>query len=189
MISKLFNIFKKQRPQDNFDFIAMNIVAIYEALQKNYKNSFTKEYDLITTSGIIDALIYVSEGSISLDKLKKAITYARLGICRIGLTEISHEAGPRTAFLGPKNLLLNFILQIEAMIMYADNKQFSAEDILHAIISKKRDIEEMVTITKNKIESGEFSQIYEGAVKATKLFMTKEEFKMIRQELDFIRNP
>jgi hypothetical protein len=189
MINKLFNIFRKKRPRDNYDFIAMNIVAIYEALQKNYRNSFTKEYDLMTTSGIIDALIYVSEGSISLDELKNAITCARLGICRIGLTKIAHEAGERTAFLGPKNLLLNFILQIEAMLMHADNKQFSAKDIIYVVISKKKDIEEMVTITRKKIESGEFSQIYEGALQATKAFMTTEEFREIREELDFIKKP
>lgn len=189
MINKFLNLFKAKRPKDNFDFIAMNIVAIHEALQKNYKNSFKNEGDLMTTSGIIDALIYINEKSISLKDLKNAITCAKLGIYRVGITTIPHEHGVRTMVMGPKNLLLSFILQVEAMLMYVDNEQFEEEDIIHSVISKKKDIEEMVTITKKKIESGEFSQIHEGALQATKAFMTTEEFREIREELDFIKNP
>lgn len=188
MINKLLNLFKARRPKDNYDFIAMNIVAIHEALQKNYNHSFTNEEDLMTTSGIIDALVYINEKSISLDDLKQAIVCAKLGVCKVALIRIAHEDGVKTMFMGPRDLLPNFILQIEAMLMYVDNKQFNAEDVICAVISKKKDIKEMIEITRKKIENGEFSQIYRGALQSTSAFMTMEEFRKIREELDFIKN-
>ena len=183
----MFNVFKKQKPQDNFDFIAINIVAIYEVLQKNYKECFSKKDDLLTTSGIIDCLVYINEGSIFVDDLQQAIIVAKQGVCHVAFTSIPHEDEVQTMLMESKNLFLNFIMQIEAMIFYADNKSFGGKEIIRAVINKKKDIEEMINITKNKIENGEFKQIYQNAEQITRTFMTTDEFKEIKEKLEFIK--
>ena len=56
-------------PQDNYELIAMNLALFYFVLNKDYKNNFKDEEQLLLTSGILDTLVYWAEGKIIFDDI------------------------------------------------------------------------------------------------------------------------
>lgn len=79
------------KPKNNFEFIALNLALIYYVLNNSYKEYFDDEEQLLIASGVIDALVYIKDGTITLDDIRYAIRFARQGKCSLFLSEYMHE--------------------------------------------------------------------------------------------------
>ena len=146
--SSIFSSIRNKK--DNFTIITKNITLIYEILKQKYRNSFQDEKSLLITCGAIDLVAYLNEKSISNKNIELAFTLANLGECGVGLIHRSHISTTEHFLTkSKKDLLLNFIMQIECLIFYADNKMMPADDIIHAVISKKNYIKKVRDWTQN----------------------------------------
>ncbi|GAJ07431.1 unnamed protein product, partial [marine sediment metagenome] len=65
----LFQQVVKALFKNNYALIAENTTKYYLELTRNYRNRFDDEVALLATAGILDAGIYVSEGSIDIDTI------------------------------------------------------------------------------------------------------------------------
>ena len=188
MILPILNLLRDKRPKDNFDLIAMNTTVIYFILKEKYGNQFDKEKDLITTSGVIDAIVYIKEGSIKVVQLINAMLLAKVGRCSLDLIDIKHEDAE--AFFSPdRDLFLNYILQLETLIMSVDNSTIRGKDVMHAVISKKKAIKEMIDITIERVKTNKLAEIRQQYLRLIDTFMTGDDYKDIRNQLEFVKTP
>ena len=147
--------------KDNFTLITKNITLIYEILKQKHRNSFQDEESLLVTCGTLNLITYLNEKSITSKDIDLALTLASLGECSLGLIRTSHITTKGFFLAESKDLLLNFIMQIECLIFYADNQTVSAKDIMNTVISKKNYIKKIIEWTKNnynEILNSEYGQ-------------------------------
>lgn len=165
-------------PMNTFELIALNMSVIYQILRDEYSDIINDEEQLLLICGVIDLLVYLKEGSIKIDAVRSAVRSAKLGECSLDF--VRFETGSSIdAILGqnPQEVFLNFILQIEALIMHVDNPQFSAEEVIRSVLLKKDRIREIVGEADNNYkECRDYKQI-----KFTvEQFFSDDAFKNIR---------
>ena len=125
-------------------------------------------------------ILYIQEGSITVEDIQNGLTASNLGVCRLGPTTIEHEAGTRAMFAGVKDPLLNFTIQIEVMIFNIDQPTMGAKRIINAVLSKKADIQRTIQEASTVARSGSFPP---GVSELVDRFMTAEEFSNLRQQI------
>jgi len=178
-LSKIFGgSANKSKPADNFEYIAMNITYIYNLLKNKFADRFSDEDSLLLASGIIDTLVYIQEGSISIEDIKNGLVAAKIGKCRIGHILVSHEEDVKTFFTGPKDTLLNFTMQIECMIFAVDEQSMSEKRIISTVITKKDDISKIIKNTQSAADSGKYPQGLEQLIEG---FINSDKFSNIRK--------
>ena len=158
----------------------MNVAFIYHLLSKNYSNRSSSEKELLLTTGIIDMIVYIQEGSITVEDIQNGLTASNLGVCRLGTTTVEHENGTRAMFVGVEDSLLNFTIQIEVMIFNIDQPTMGAKRIINAVLSKKADIQRTIQGVSTVAQSGTFPP---GVPELVDGFMTAEEFSNLRQQI------
>lgn len=156
---------------DNFSLIAMNMTWIHYLLKQNCSNFFPKEEQRIVVSGLIDVLYYYQSGKIKFDEILLALRLAKVGRCYLCGKEIIHEENTNQVALhvGVKeveNLLLNFILQIECLIFFADEdikglpmfknkiKFEIAEIIVNSVVSRKENLSQSIKQAISEAKKG-----------------------------------
>ena len=150
----IFNILGAYlKGENNFSLISKRITLIYYILERNHKDSFSNDTDLFQRCGEIALHIYISEGTISVEDIKQSITLAQIGQCSIFPVSRSHTT---TAELfsnkSRRHILTNFILQLLCLVFHADNAEISVEDIIAAVIHKKKTIEKCIKETGSHLE-------------------------------------
>ena len=119
--------------EDNFKYIAENIVKIYFTLKKIYPSQYKNKIELLVLTGMIDMMVYLENNEINSSEI---INIAE---------EVMKES------LGnEKKYLVLFIESIERLIFEIDS-DFSKEEIENAISSQRNDFNEIIEkyITKS----------------------------------------
>ena len=170
---------------NTYILIARNTTYICEILSTDFKDQFPNEGVLLATSGAIDVLKYVMEGSLPVGHIVTGAQTSEFGSCHLDFMNINMSDNPaRELFIHDTSSLLYFIMQLEALIFHIDTR-VPPEHILSAVKSKKRIIEKEVKKTHNKYEA-------QGAppwLKAkTYAFMNGEAFAELRDELGIIKD-
>jgi hypothetical protein len=171
------------RKMNNYVFIARNTIYIHEILSAEFKNRFPNEDVLLATSGVIDALKYVLEGSLPVGHIATGALTSEFGSCRLDFMKVDMSNNPtREFFIHDTPRILYFVMQLEALIFHVDTN-VPPEHILSAVKSKKRIIKKEIRRTQCKYKA-------QGAppwLKAkTYAFMNGETFADLRDELGII---
>ena len=171
---------------NTYILIARNTTYIYEILSTDFKDRFPNEDVLLSTSGVIDALKYVMEGSLTVDKIATGVLTSKCGKCSLNLIELDITDNPTYHFWVRQPDLLYFayfVMQLEALIFHVDTR-VPPEHILSAVKSKKNAIKKTIKTAQHKYKT-------EGApplLKAnTYAFMNGEAFAELRDKLGIIR--
>jgi hypothetical protein len=85
VISVVFVIVFLAKRMNTYALIARNATFISEILKDDFKESFPDEDSLLATSAVIDALIYIQKGQLTIEDIKAGILCAKIGQCHIGL--------------------------------------------------------------------------------------------------------
>jgi len=172
-----------RQPADNFEYIAMNLAFIFHLLKKNHSNRVSSEADLLLATGVIDMIVYLQDGSISVEDIRNGLMVSKQGICRLRPTTVQHENGTQAMFVGVEDSLLNFTIQVEAMIFAVDEPSMGSKRIINAVLNKKADIQRMLQDTVEAVQSEHFPP---GLPKLVDDFITADEFSNLRQQIGIL---
>ena len=169
---------------NTYVLIARNTTYIYEILSTDFKDQFPNEGILLATSGVIDALKYVMEGSLPIGHIVTGAQTSEFGSCRLDFMNINMSDNPtRELFIHDTPRVLYFIMQLEALIFHIDTR-VPPGHILPAVKSKKRVIEKEIKKTQNKYKAQGAPPLLKAN---TYSFMNGEAFAGLRDELGIIR--
>jgi hypothetical protein len=171
---------------DNYKYIAMNVAQIYHLLSTDYAYLFKEEKVLLKTCGVIDTILYLQEGTITIEGIDNAILIASHGKCALPLAEETHESKKDVTeaglFFGVQqvdDLLLNFTMQLECQIFRAESSfSISDEVIIKSVISKKKVIKKTIDETIKKATSGTIDPNIKVLVNA---FISNPEYLSLRE--------
>ena len=138
-------LFKKR--QDNYTLIADNVLAFYMILRDNFSKSFRNE-QLLFAAGLMDVIIYMEQGTITPNEVAKAVYLAKHGECALKGKKITHAKRYEDDDMSDydpdeEELLVNFIMQIECVIMSV-KKRGNSTAVLVMVNNKKDLIKETV---------------------------------------------
>ncbi len=169
---------------NTYAVIARNTTVIYEVLKNDFKDSFSDEDSLLATSAVIDALVYIQKGQLTIDEIKRGVLCAKVGQCHLGPGYKIDIVDDLLELItsDDQNTLLCFILQLEAFLFSVDSN-VSPDLILNAVKSKKGSIKKTIASTQKKYKSVGASQIRKRQVYG---FMTHGSFSGLREELGVI---
>lgn len=171
---------------NTYALIARNTTYIYEIVSTDFKDQFPNEDILVATSGVIDALKYVMEGSLTVDEIATGVLTSKCGKCSLNLIKLDITDNPTYHFFVRQPDLLYFVyfvMQLEALIFHVDT-HVPPEHILSAVKSKKRVIEKEIKKTKHKYKAQGTPPLLK---ENTHSFMNCEAFAGLRDELGIIR--
>lgn len=171
---------------NTYVLIARNTTYIYEILSTDFKDQFPNEDILMATSGVIDALKYVMEGSLTVGEIATGVLTSKCGECSLNLVKLDITDNPAYHFFVRQPDLLYFVyvvMQLEALIFHVDT-HMSPENILSAVKSKKRVIEKEIKKTKHKYKAQGAPPLLK---ENTYSFMNCEAFAGLHDELGIIR--
>lgn len=169
---------------NNCVLIARNTTYIYEILSTDFKDQFPNEGILLATSGVIDALKYVMEGSLPVDEIVTGSLSSEFGKCYLDFMKFDMSDNPtREFFIHDTPRILYFIMQLEALIFHVDTN-VPPEYILSAVKSEKRVIKKEIKKTKYKYKAQGAPPLLK---ENTYSFMNCEAFAGLRDELGIIR--
>lgn len=172
------------RKMNNYVLIARNTTYIHEILSAEFKNRFPNEDVLLATSGVIDALKYVMEGSLPVGHIATGALTSEFGQCHLDFMKVDMSDNPTLEFfIHDTPRILYFVMQLEALIFHVDTN-VPPEHILSAVKSKKRVIKKEIKKIQHKYKA-------QGAPPLLKAntcsFMNGEAFADLRDELGIIK--
>ncbi len=169
---------------NTYVLIARNTTYIYEILSTDFKDRFPDEDILLATSGVIDAMKYVMEGSLPVQHIVTGTQTSEFGSCYLDFMKVDMSDNlTREFWIHDTTRILYFIIQLEAMIFHVDT-HIPPEHILSAVKSKKRAIDKEIKKTKRKYKLQGAPTLLK---KNTNSFMNCEAFVDLRNELGIIR--
>lgn len=174
------------RRMNTYVLIARNTTYIHEILSTEFKNRFPNEDVLLATSGVIDALKYVTEDSLPVGRIVTGALTSEFGECYLDFMKFDMSDNPTREFwIHDTPRILYFVMQLEALIFHVDT-HVPPKHILSAVKSKKNAIRKAIKTTQHKYKT-------QGApawLKAnTYAFMNGEAFAGLRDELGIVRPP
>ncbi len=169
---------------NTYVLIARNTTYIYEILSSDFKNRFPNEDVLLATSGVVDALKYVTEGSLPVGHIVTGALTSEFGECYLDFMKFDMSDNPtRELWIHDTPRILYFVMQLEALLFHVDT-HMPPKHILSAVKSKKNAIKKEIKKTQDKYKA-------QGApawLKAnTYAFMNGEAFAGLREELGIVR--
>ncbi len=172
---RFFNFF---RWKENRVFIADNVLAFYMILRDNFGDSFTRE-QIIFATGLMDVYVYLEKGLITPVDIARAVGLAKLGECAVHGKKIAHARTRDDEDMSgydpdEEELLVNFIMQIECIIMAVKRKRRIA--ILKAVLSRKDIIRECA---RKGLQEGERHKFYAPLSEQAKNWFTMESMNKI----------
>lgn len=172
------------RRMNNYALIARNTTFIYEILKNDFKDCFPDEDTLLATSAVIDAFVYVQKGQLAIDDIKRGVLFAKTGKLQldIGYQVELYDDALEYLTHDDQHTLVWFIMQLEAMILYADSKT-SPELVLDAVKSKKDLIKKTIESIQRKCANSEVPQ---NKVKQVHAFMTNNNLAGLRDQLGIL---
>ena len=91
--------------------IARNTTYIYEILSTDFKDRFPNEDVLLATSGVIDALKYVTEGSLPVGHIVTGALTSEFGSCCLDFLKVDMSDNPtRELFIHDTPRILHFVM-------------------------------------------------------------------------------
>ena len=162
---------------NTYVLIAKKLTYIYEILLNDYKKRFPDEDTLLMTCGIIDTLSY----AFSVEDMKRAVLSAKTGEYSLDLAHHKLAFDTREILSG-RDQLLNFVLQLEAM-MFLEDMSHGPRDILSALASLKANIKRAIESAKQSYSRGNRPAALHHVVSN---FMTSDSFGEVRNELNLI---
>ena len=172
---------------NTYTLIARNTTYIYEILSTDFKDKFPNEDILMATSGVIDALKYVMEGSLTVDDIAIGVRTSQCGKLSLNLINLDITNNPSYHFLVRQPDILYFVyfvMQLEALIFHIATR-VPPEHVLSAVKAKKRIIVKEIKRTKIKYKANDAPLLLK---KNTYSFMNDEVFAGLRDELGLINN-
>jgi len=149
--------------EDNFTFIASNIIKYYLELKNNYLERFVNEVPLLTAAGVLDALVYLQNKETTVEKIRN------IAIDSVGLYPENED-----------EYLLEFILKMEVMLFSIDT-ELAISNIENACYSKKEYLQELISnIKKEYIGESIFRE-------QVNHFILSGELENLRQEIGILR--
>jgi hypothetical protein len=133
----LFDFFRKLT-SGNYGLIARNITYNYYILINNYENDFEDRKELIYLAGFLNAFEYTTRGQLTAYDIANAFELAIGGYCGIMPYVKKHSDFMNSR--QERELLLNFIMQMEVLYFRIDTK-VGLNHIVDTVISQKRKIE------------------------------------------------
>lgn len=142
MFGFLMQILNMIKAGGNFGFIAQNIASIYYAISITpFGKGLTEEQKLYAT-GLIDAMVYIQEGSIDKSDIANCIDRSKLGI--VGFTP---TVFPIKTQENEKNFrLISFSMQLEAYIL-TTHSTTDYKNIVYAVLNNEQRISNMINKT------------------------------------------
>jgi len=173
---------------DNYRFIAINVAQIYYVLKTEYSHLFQEEKALLTTCGAIDTIVYIQEGSFTIEGIKNAVFIASIGKCALPFAEVTHErqkditeAGLFFGVHKVENLLLNFTLQLECLIFHYEPTVKASDDvIIRSVLAKKKEIKNTIDKTLYNAGRGVIDPNIANIVNA---FLNNPEYNSLRETI------
>lgn len=177
----LLCVFHVGKRFNTYALIARNTTYIYEILSTDFKDRFPNEDVLLATSGVIDALKYVMEGSLPVRHIVTGSLTSEIGSCCLDFMKIDMSDNPTFELFvgGWRPRLLYFIMQLEATIFHLDTN-VPPEHILSAVKSKKNTIKKEIKTTQHKYKAQGAPPLLKAN---TYSFMNGEAFAGLRNEL------
>ncbi len=182
LVVLFFLFWLRRRVNNAIVLIATNVTYIYEILRHEYRQRFPDEDTLLMTAGAIDILVYLQNGSYSIEDMRAAVVNAKAGECCLDVVHCRRVESIQEFMSGGSNILLNFIMQLEAMILYEDTST-RPEDILEVLVSQKNNIQKIIERTQGSFASGRAPRNFCFFVSNV---MTADEFEDIRNELGIV---
>nr|MBP9549796.1 hypothetical protein [Chitinophagales bacterium] len=136
----IFDFLRKMN-EGTYGLVARNITYNYFVLNKRYKNEFKNIHELLFMCGFLNASKYFALRQMKGADISNSIILAVDGYCGSDPYLIKHSA-----VLEPnqeKEILLNFIMQMEVLYFIIDSK-VPLNHIVDIVISKKRVIEKNI---------------------------------------------
>jgi len=153
----LLNFFDKLK-LGNYGLVARNVAYITSVLEYSYIHRFDQYESLIISAGIINGKSYIKKNQLTINDFENAYFHyalnSKCGDKTIGAFEIFHG----NIHTNVKNdLLLNYVLQLEVLYFSIDTN-FTSNQIINAVISKKMEIANEITETQEAFKRGELSK-------------------------------
>ncbi len=168
---------------NTYVLIARNTTYIYEILSTDFKDRFPNEDVLLSTSGVIDALKYVMEGSLPVGHIVTGALTSEFGSCCLDFMKVDMSDNPtRELFIHDTPRILYFVMQLEALIFHVDT-HMPPKHILSAVKSKKNAIKKEIKTTQHKYKTQGAPQLLKAN---TSSFMNGEAFAELRDKLGII---
>ena len=187
IITRLLSVLgKRTTAQDNFESIALNMALIRHCLMADHSDRFTEEDEILVTCGVLDTLMHIRDGHFAVDDIRHGLVSAKIGQLFVGLTTVFIEEDEmKTLFMGPTNLFLNFVLQIEAMVFEAgerflDPSGLSDRDIAYSVLSQKSRIADVLNTPAAQLER---TPGFAGVRELVGAFLGTPEFAELRAEI------
>ena len=88
VISIVIVVIILSKRMNNYIFIARNTTFINEILKNDFKDCFPDDNSLLATTALVDALVYIQKGQLTIDDIKRGVLAASIRKCRIGITSL-----------------------------------------------------------------------------------------------------
>lgn len=168
---------------NTYVLIARNTTYIYEILSTDFKDRFPNEDVLLATSGVIDALKYVTEGSLPVGQILTGSLTSEFGECYLDFMKFDMSDNPTREFwIHDTPRILYFVMQLEALIFHVDT-HVPPKHIFSAVKSKKNAIKKEIKTTQHKYKAQGAPPLLKAN---TYSFMNGEAFAGLRDELGVI---
>ena len=138
---------------NNFELIAHNLTCIFDCLQVCPQYNMMDKDKAYALTGILDVLVYLQKGEIRLPHIDDCVKGAGFGHCIIG----TRSAQIRNPFEYPsrteEDKFVDFVVNIEALLMTVDNTNVDPSQVIEAVISKRDTIKVAIAATRALIKS------------------------------------
>ncbi len=173
LFANLSQLRKAAKAGGNFGFVAQNIAAIYYAIPLTPFGKTLSEDQRLFATGLIDASIYINNGSITSEDIEDCVLMGKTGNVCIGLYRVQH----REMFdLEDNATLVGFAMQLEAFIFCADMPKMDYRDIVNAVVQKKGIIASTISKT---LQEGTKSSIFPAVMQNTTIMMASPDFQNV----------
>ena len=154
----------------NFGFIAQNVATIYYVLKESEFGKQLNEDQLLFATALCDTIPYISNEAISIDELRRAVIYSKIGCVGIFPYKVKHDS-PFEHYENKE--IINLTMQIEVLIFSAEMLT-DYHNVVNVVVDKKEQISKMVNRT---LEQGHKCSIYPTILKGMNHLLNNDEIK------------
>ena len=157
----------------NFAWIAQNVAAIYYAVPLTPFGKTLPEEQRLFAAGLIDAVAYLQEGSLTPQDIQDAVLWGQTGTVGLGFYNRRH----REMFESEDNQeLLGMTMQLEARFFELSDAGIDYHDIVDVVVMHKDVIAETIRKT---VAEGSRCPIFREVMQNTTIAMASPGFQQL----------
>ena len=157
----------------NYAWIAQNMAAIYYAIPLTPFGKTLSEEQRLFAAGLIDAVAYLQEGSLTPQDIQDAVLWGMTGNVGLGFYTVSHRNG--IEFEENKDLV-GLTMQLEARFFELSDAKIDYHDIVDVVIMKKDIISKAIERT---LAEGTSCSIFPEVMRNTTVALTSPGFQQL----------